>query len=174
MRSIPTSIAASAFLASLLLAATAQAQDRSDWQSLAQLHPGDNVRLTIKSGSSEGVFQSWTPQQVTVGAVTAKKEDVVKIELHSRGRGLGRSKKALIGALIGFGGGFGIGAAVRGNCQPGHSIGPCPTRGELGALAGGVGAVIGAVIGAALPPGGWREIYRIRIVASNTGGDITR
>jgi hypothetical protein len=129
----------------------AQAQDRSDWQSLVQLHPGDKVRLTVKSGSSEGAFQSWTPQEVTVGAVTAKKEDVLKIELYGQGHGLGRGKHALIGALIGFGAGFGIGAAVRGNCQAGHSIGPCPSREELGAVAGGVGALLGAGIGALIP-----------------------
>jgi hypothetical protein len=85
---------------------------RSDWQSLAVLHAGDKVRLTMKSRSSEGIFQSWTPEGVTVGAVTARKEDVLKVELYSKGGGMGRGKKALIGALIGFGGGFGVGALI--------------------------------------------------------------
>jgi hypothetical protein len=125
---------------------TAQGQDRSDWQSLAQLHAGDKVRITVKSGSSEGVFQSWTPQQVTVGAVSAKKEDVLKIELYSQHGGMGRGEKALIGAVIGFGGGFAIGAGIEGCHSPG-----CVGRGEGGAVAGGVGAAIGALIGAALP-----------------------
>jgi hypothetical protein len=124
----------------------AQAQDRSDWQSLAALHAGDKVRLSLKSGPTEGGFQSWTPEQVTVGAVTAKKEDVLKIELYSQGGGLGRRKKA----LIGFGVGFGIGAAARGDCQPGYSY-FCPTRVGLGEVGGGLGAAIGLVIGAALP-----------------------
>jgi hypothetical protein len=125
---------------------TAQAQDRSDWQSLAALHAGDKVRLTVKSGSSEGVFQSWTPEQVTVGAVTARKEDLLKVEQYRKGGGLGRGKKALIGALIGFGRGFAIGVGVEGCNSPG-----CVGRGEGGPVAGAVGALIGAGIGAALP-----------------------
>jgi hypothetical protein len=125
---------------------TDQAQDRSDWQSLAVLHPGDKVRLTVKSGSSEGVFQSWTPERVSVGAVTARKEDVLKVELYSKGGGLGRGKKALIGALIGFGGAFAIGAGVEGCHSPG-----CVGRGEGGAVVGGMGALLGAAIGALLP-----------------------
>jgi hypothetical protein len=142
---------------------TSHAQDRSDWQSLAVLHAGDTVRLTVKSGSSEGVFQSWTPERVTVGALTAKKEDVLKIELYSKG-GLGRGKKALIGALIGFGGGFAIGVAARGSCQPGHSIGPCPSRGELGAVVGVAGAAIGGIIGALLPahPQTKQTVYAVK------------
>jgi hypothetical protein len=148
---IPAKPRALLTIALLCAFGTAQAQDRSDWQSLAQLHAGDNVRLTLKSGSSKGVFQGWTPQQVTVGAVTARKEDVLKVERYSQGRGMGRGKKALIGALIGFGGGFAIGVIARGSCDPGHSIGPCPSRGELGAAGGGAGALIGGIIGAFLP-----------------------
>jgi hypothetical protein len=129
-----------------LLGTAAAGQDQHDWQSLAQLHSGDRVRLSAKSGSSEGLFQSWTPQQVTVGAVTARKEDVLKIELYRQRGGMGRGGKALIGGLIGFGGGFAIGASVEGCRSPG-----CVGRGEGGAVAGGVGAVIGAIIGAVLP-----------------------
>jgi hypothetical protein len=129
---------------------TAQAQDHSEWQSLAVLHAGDKVRLTVKSGSSEGIFQSWTPERVTVGAVTARKEDVLKVELYIKGGGMGHGKKALIGALIGFGGGFAIGVST-GGCQQGHFLGPCFGRGELGGVLGGLGALIGAGIGAALP-----------------------
>ncbi len=132
--------------------ATAQAQDRSDWQSLARLRAGDTVRLSLKSGASrskatEGVFQSWTPEQVTVGVVTAKKEDVRKIELYSQDHGMGHGKKALIGAAIGFGGGFALGAISAAHCTGFCVIGP----GETGAALGGLGGLIGATIGALLP-----------------------
>ncbi len=135
-----------------ILAAASQAQDQHDWQSLARLQAGDAIRLTLKTGPAEGPFGGWTPQQVTAGTITAKKEDVLKVErYHRRSRG----KTAAIGALIGFGGGFAIGAGAF-SCN--HTqIGVCVTRGEGGAIVGGVGAVIGAGIGALLP-GRHREL----------------
>ncbi len=70
---------------------------------------------------------------MTVGTVSAKKEEVLKVERYQQG-GWGRGKTAAVGAAIGFGGGFAIGAAVGGNCQ--HAIGPCYSRGYVGAFAG--------------------------------------
>lgn len=139
------------FLALVLLGAlgtVAEGQDRRDWQSVAQLRAGDRIRLSLKTGPVEGVFQNWTAQQVTAGTVTARREDVVKIERYRQG-GWGRGKSAAVGALIGLGGGFAVGAAV-GGCRQGQ-FGPCISRGVGGALVGGVGAVIGAGIGALLP-----------------------
>ena len=46
-----------------------------------------------------------------VGTVTASRETVLKIERYRLG-GWGRGKTAAVGALIGFGGGFAIGAAA--------------------------------------------------------------
>jgi hypothetical protein len=131
-----------------LLASAAHGQDRHDWQSLAQLRAGDRVRLSLKTEPVEGVFQSWTPQQVTAGTVTAKREDVLRIERYRQGA-WGRGKSAAVGALIGLGGGFAIGAAG-GGCHPGE-FGPCFTRVEVGAVLGTVGALLGAGIGALLP-----------------------
>jgi hypothetical protein len=131
-----------------LLASAAHGQDRHDWQSLAKLHSGDRVRLALKTEPVEGVFQNWTPQQVTAGTVTAKREDVLQIERYRPGA-WGRGKSAGVGALIGFGGGFAIGAAG-GGCHPGQ-FGPCFSRGTLGGVLGGAGAIIGAGIGALLP-----------------------
>jgi hypothetical protein len=129
-----------------VLATAAAAQDRSDWQSLAQLRAGDTIRLTLKTGLSKAAFQDFTPQQVTAGTVTTKMEDVLKIERYRHG---GRGKAAAVGAVIGFGGGFAIGAAT-GGCRQGE-FGACIPRGALGAIIGGVGAVVGAGIGALLP-----------------------
>jgi hypothetical protein len=140
-----------------LLAGAATAQDRHDWQSLAQLQAGERVRLSLKSGPVDGLFKSWTPQDVTAGTVTARKEDVVKIERYRPG---GRGKSAAFGALIGFGGGFAIGAA--GFHCGGGQFGPCVTRGEGGAIVGGIGAIIGASIGALLPRHHKEVIYSSR------------
>jgi hypothetical protein len=67
------------------LATAAETQDRQDWQSLAHLKAGDRIRLTLKTGPVDGAFQSWTPQQVTAGTVTARRHDVLKIERYRQG-----------------------------------------------------------------------------------------
>jgi hypothetical protein len=137
------------------LATAAVGQDRHDWKSLSRLHPGDRVRVSLITGPADGEFQSWTPQGVTVGTVMAKREDVIKIGLY--GHGESRAKHAAFGAMIGFAGGFAIGAGVEGCHSPG-----CVGRGEGGAVAGGVGAVIGAIIGVLLPTHSKEVIYSSR------------
>jgi hypothetical protein len=142
-------------LAATLLAPAA-AQDRHDWQSIGQLQPGDRIRLSLKTGPLNGAFQTWTPQQVIAGTVTARREDVLKVERYRQG-GWGRGKSAAVGALIGFGGGFATGAAA-GGCHQGQ-FGPCFSRGSLGAGLGFLGAVVGGGIGALLPRHNKELIY---------------
>ncbi len=137
-----------------------EAQDRHDWQSLAQLQVGDKISLSLKTGPVTGAFQTWTPDQVTIGTVTARKDDVLKVERYGHG-GSGRGKHAAIGALIGFGGGFAIGAGIAGGCHQGQ-FGPCISRGLGGAVAGAAGAVVGAGIGALLPAHGKELIYSVK------------
>jgi hypothetical protein len=149
------------FLKLVLICAFAGAvdgQDRHDWQSLAKLQAGDRIRLSLKTGPVEGTFQNWTPEQVTAGTIIVKREDVLKIDRYRRGASRGRH--AAIGGLIGFGGGFAIGAAM-GGCHPGQ-FGPCISRGAGGAAFGGVGAIIGAAIGALLPRQTREPIYSAR------------
>jgi len=140
------------------LAAAAEGQDRSDWQSLSQLRAGDSLRLSLKTGAVKGAFQSWTPQEVTVGTVTTKKDDVLKIERY--GKGGGRGKRAAIGGLIGFGAGFAIGVAADSPCTGLLCI--RPSRGVAGAVVGGVGAIVGAGVGALLPGHHKELIYAAR------------
>src|ERR1022692_1081974 len=92
MKPIPTNVCPLLIFA---LVCTANAQDRHDWQSLAKLQQGDKIRLTLKTGSTTEVFQAWTPQNVTAGTVTAKNEDVLKIERYGHG-GWGRGQKAAV------------------------------------------------------------------------------
>jgi hypothetical protein len=141
------------------ISTAAHAQDRHDWQSLAQLKPGDNIRLSLKTGPVTGAFQSWTPEQVTAGTLVARKEDVVKIERYHPGT-WGRGKTAAVGALIGFGAGFGIGAGLTG-CDH-NQFGPCISRGGGGAIAGAAGAIIGAGIGALIPHHSKDLIYSVK------------
>jgi hypothetical protein len=142
------------------LGSAAAAQGLHDWQSLARLRTGDRVRLDLKAGPVDGAFQSWTPQQVTAGTVTAKREDVRRIERYRQG-GWGRGQTIALGAAIGFGGGFAIGAVAAGHCGSG-TFGPCLSRGEVGAVAGAGGLVVGALIGALLPRHKRELIYSAR------------
>jgi hypothetical protein len=153
-------IALRSFLTLVLMCAlgtTAGAQDRHDWRSLSQLQAGDQIRLSLKTGPVDGAFQSWTPQEVTAGTVTARREDVVRIDRYRHGAG--RGKTAAIGALIGFGGGFAIGAAADPTCHQGEFVCIRTSRGLAGAAVGAVGAVIGAAIGALLPRHNKQLIY---------------
>lgn len=155
----------------LLLVLSVDAQDRRDWQSLGQLHLGDRLHLSLKTGPVDGEFQAWTVDNLTVGTMTAKKEDVLKIERYLVGEkhGMGRGKKAAIGAVIGFGGGFAVGALIQGNCNSKSPAifgnGCLVPRSELGAGFAGAGAAVGAAIGALLPSrhgSGKETIYSAR------------
>ncbi len=92
------------FLTLALLCALggAEARDRHDWQSLALLKAGDRISVSLKSGPVEGAFESWTADELSAGAASAKKADVLKVQRYRQG-GMGRGKHAAIGALIGFG-----------------------------------------------------------------------
>jgi hypothetical protein len=132
----------------LSLAATSAAQNRDDWQSLSQLKTGDKVRISLKSEKSfTAPFQNWTPEQVTAGTVSAKKEEVRKVERYRQGA-WSRGRTAGVGALVGFGGGFAIGAAA-GGCHQGDIF--CLPRGLTGAVLGVLWAAVGAGVGALLP-----------------------
>jgi hypothetical protein len=140
----------------LLLTAFAAAADRPEWQQVSRLRAGDQVRVSLASGRTvEGRFQSSTPEAITVsadqGGVETSKGDVRRVERLREG-GWGRGKAALVGAGIGFGGGFALGAAVTG-CKSKGGLADlgCVSRGTGGALVGGLGAVVGAAIGALWP-----------------------
>jgi hypothetical protein len=136
-------------IAVLLFVTLADAQDRSAWQSISQLQAGDEVKLSLKThGSMTGIFQSSTPDQVTVGSTIARREEVAKLERYKKG-GWSRGKTALVGAAIGGGAGVIAGVAA-GGCNH-NSFGPCISRGEGGAVGGAAGAVLGAIVGVLLP-----------------------
>ena len=131
------------------LVTAAAAQDVHDWQSLAKLRTGDDLRLSLRTGPATGAFQTWTPQQMTAGTVTARREDVLKIERYRLGR-RERGQRAALGAIIGFGGGFALGAAGGGCCFT-H-------RAYAGAF-GVTFAMIGGGIGALIPRRAHELIY---------------
>jgi hypothetical protein len=143
----------------VLAVSSCAAQDRSDWQSVAKVQPGTKVRLSLKSRRTFiDEFKGSTADQVTVGTVVAKREDVRRLERFRSG-GRGRGKTAAIGALIGGGAGAVIGVAA-GGCHTGDFI--CFSRGTVGAVLGAVGAIVGALAGALIPPHHTEVVYAAR------------
>jgi hypothetical protein len=130
-----------------------------DWQSLAQLRSGDRIRLSLKTRRVDGAFQHWSPEEVTLGTVSARREEVLKVERYRPGA-WGRGKKAAVGAAIGFGGGFAFGAAVDG-CNP-NTFDPICGRGKVGAVFGAVFAIVGAGVGAVRPTHTRDLIYSVK------------
>jgi hypothetical protein len=124
---------------------SSSAQNRNDWQSLSQLKPGDLVHLSLVTGKSfTATFQNWSADQLTVGTTSANKGDVREVDQYRKNGEWSRGKRALLGGLIGFGGGFAIGEAIcHGRCWA--------PSGVPGAIVGGGGAFIGAAVGVSLP-----------------------
>ncbi|HEX7359132.1 MAG TPA: hypothetical protein VF283_01445 [Bryobacteraceae bacterium] len=140
----------------LALAAVSTAQDPHNWNSLGQLKTGDQVRISLTGRSPlTGAFRNWSPDQVTIADMSLRKKDVLQVQRYRRGV-WSRGKRAAIGALIGFGSGFALGAAVIDCGKAGPNS--C-SRAGAGASGGAVGAVIGAAIGAALPHHNRELIY---------------
>lgn len=125
------------------------AQDSHDWGALQQLKSGERVAVSLKAHrTTEGIFQSWSQQEIVLDSGTLPKEAVRKISRYRKGV-WSRGKTALVGAGIGGGAGLAIGLAAGGGC--GHSFGPCFSRGEVGGVFAGIGAILGAGIGALIP-----------------------
>ncbi len=126
----------------LLLAAgpSLRAAEKSDWGNLKQVAPGQTIKVIATDGkSSQGDLES------------VSDDTPIKRDGH-------RGKHALIGAVIGAGGGLGAGIAVD-QCTP--TVIVCTGNKGKAILTPGF-ALLGVGIGALLPAGGWREIYRSR------------
>jgi hypothetical protein len=143
----------------VLMASTCAAQDGSAWQAIAGVPPGTKVRLSLKSHERvTDTLRGSTAEQVTVGNVVAKREDVLKLERFRTG-GWSRGKTAAVGALIGGGAGAAIGVASD-TCHRGDII--CIPRAAVGGVLGAAGAIVGAVIGALVPHHRTDVVYEAR------------
>jgi hypothetical protein len=162
-RHYPSEVALRSFLTLALLSAlgTAGAGDRHDWQSLAALKAGDRISVSLKSGPVDGAFENWTPDQLTAGAASAKKTDILKVQRYRQG-GMGRGGHAAVGALIGFGAGFAIGAVADPSCHPNEFLCLRVSRGVTGAIVGAAGAAVGALVGVLIPRHSKELIYSVK------------
>jgi len=146
----------------LLLAAgpSLRAAEKSDWGNLKQVAPGQTIKVKATDGkSSQGELESVSDDALALrlagGDRSFPRETVQRVSIKRDGH---RGKHALIGAVIGAGGGLGAGIAVD-QCTP--TVIVCTGNQGKAILTPGF-ALLGAGIGALLPAGGWREVYRSR------------
>jgi hypothetical protein len=147
------------FLGLILSPSLCGAQAPGGWNNLRQLSSGQQIRVVLNGKKPfKSQFQSLTDDAIVIHANGA---DQTVSRASVRGifsrRPEHRGRHALIGAAIGAGAGLGAGAAIDNDCSS-QSIVCTGNKGK--AILAPVFGVIGAGIGAALPAGGWQEIYR--------------
>jgi hypothetical protein len=152
MRSCPLGLAL-ALLALFAVALPAAAQNPS-WDTLNQLTAGQQIRVVMSDSKSyKGQFQALTEDAIVIhskGTDQTVSRQSVKL-IFSR-RPSHRGRHALIGAGIGAGVGLSTAGPISSGCL-------C-TANDVRAVATPLFGVLGAGIGAALPSGGWQELYR--------------
>ena len=157
-----TSSTRRASLLLLLLATAVFSQGPSSWANVKQVGLGSEIRVTMTDGRKiVGAFQSAGDDDLLVQ--TAKSRETLTRITIAKVSTKGRSHR-LRNALIGFGGGAGVGLIVGA-----ISDGRCPKGGcfAVGKNLGKevftpLGALIGVTVGALLPTGGWYDLYRAK------------
>jgi hypothetical protein len=144
-----------------LRAAEPQA-DKADWENLKQLAPGTKIQVVLNDAKSySGEYQSRTDEAIVVrlatGEQTFNRQSVLRVS--SKGKSH-RWWNVAIGAAIGAAVGAGIGAANPGILN--HDLSPGQGKGNAAGAFAFLGFAGGAAVGAALPTGGWKEVYRAR------------
>ena len=158
LRNRPLSFTMALALLGLITSPSLYAQNPA-WDSLKQVTNGQKIRVVLTDKKSyTGELRSVSDDAIVIhtnGADQSVPRQSVK-QVYSRRPGH-RGRHALIGAAIGAGAGLGTGAAIDADCSP-QSIVCTGNKGK--AIATPLFGLLGAAIGAALPTGGWQEIYR--------------
>jgi hypothetical protein len=126
------------------------------WDKLSHLAPGSEIRVVLAGGKTlHGFLQKVTSDSLAINATTSQetlsRAEIKRVQLKRKGH---RGRNALIGLLIGTGGGLAIGAGADRSASGSWF----PDAGK--AILTPLGALVGTVVGVAIPTGGWREIYR--------------
>jgi len=135
-----------------------------DWISLGTCSAGSDVRVTLADGASvRGAFVSASADSLVVktkkGERALARQDVKRARVKAPGR---RLRHALIGLAVGAAAGVPVAAfahARRSNECSSFCAGPDVWH-IVTVASVPVTAVLAGLVGAALPAGGWKEIYR--------------
>lgn len=151
-------------LLALAFGATALVAKKPDvdqsWTSLAVWPIASEVRVTLTEGRDvRGSLVSAGADSLVVktknGERALAQQGIQRVRVKGPRR---RLRHTLIGLAVGAGGGGAIAAAAHGSKCTGFCVGP--DVGYIVTVASvPVGAVLGSLVGAALPAGGWKEIY---------------
>ncbi len=158
----PTNSARRASMLLLLLATAVFGQAPSNWASVKQLAAGSEIRVNMTDGRKiVGTFQSATDDDLLVQ--TPKSQQTLARITIAKVSTKGRSHR-LRNALVGFGGGAGVGLIVGAVSDSRCPQGGCFAVGKnLGKeVFTPLGALIGVTVGALLPTGGWHNLYRAK------------
>ena len=176
MKSLRT-LSPAGFLVLALLAAcfstwAASGQDSkgrsSSWDDLKSLTPGQEIRVVMNNVKSyQGEFRSLSDDGITLrqaaGEQTLARKDVLRVSRKGQSH---LTRNAVIGTVVGAGVGVGLGVAYYlrpRNCTEGPLF-ACdgPSNLDRAKILTPVVGLAGAGIGAAIPTGGWHEVYRAR------------
>ena len=106
----------------------------------------------VLQGSLQSVSDDSVVIRLTAGEQTVAKDNILRV---SAKRTSHRLRNLALGAGVGLGGGAAIGAAAD---NPRGMF----SRGQMAGGGAVVRLLVGAAVGAAIPTGGWREVYRAR------------
>lgn len=147
-----------------IVAAAAAGNNPADWGNLRQLAAGVEVKIVLNDASAyRGQFRTVIDDAIVVRLApgderTFQRQKVLRVSTQGRRH---RGRNALIGLAAGLGAGMIVGAASpelgQGTCQHGSCVNAASV-----AVPGFAGALVGAAIGAAVPTGGWHDVYRAR------------
>jgi hypothetical protein len=117
------------------------------------------VRVSVHSRTIRGQVQNVNDDTLTVnsgkGQEMFARQDVARVSVKKRGH---RGRNVLIGLAVGAGAGAAIGAATNTTGCKGSCIFQL-SKGEAAGLGAVVLGGIGALVGAAIPTGGWQDVY---------------
>jgi hypothetical protein len=136
---------------------------QTNWVYISQLAPNQPIRVVLNDAKSyTGQLRSVSDEGLVIrmgeSEHTVERKNILRVSTTGRSH---RGRNALIGLAAGTGPGIIVGIASpelgQGKCAQGSCI-----NAESAGLAAFLGAVAGTAVGAALPTGGWHDIYRAR------------
>ncbi len=128
------------------------------WEKVDQLKLGSALILELTAGDRiECEFVASTPEELTIETDEGKRQPIPKASVARVSLVQPRKNRAVIGAVIGAGGGMATGLAISSQFDETFFA-----RGDLMALTcGGIGALTGALIGNAISrPAGQEVVFR--------------
>jgi hypothetical protein len=150
------------FIATTPLLAAEKISPQANWDNLRKLETGQNVKIVLNDAKSYyGQFQSVSESGMVLRVAgeeqTLDRHDILRVSTMGAAH---RTRNALIGAAIGKGAGLATGAGYAASRRSEY---PQNRYFEVyGPVLGAAFAAAGAGLGAAMPTGGWHDVYRAR------------